>query len=89
MRAEDQHVLEELARPPHGRRFTCLLENEAGTTEDPGIEAVRVVDDDHSYCGYVSAQRDRSKEIRGLHEPIVDERLFDLVQELSRARFAP
>jgi hypothetical protein len=30
-----------------------------------------------SYCGYVTAQRSTSKEIRGKHEPIVSEELFD------------
>ncbi|MGH2998866.1 MAG: hypothetical protein ACRDNM_06150, partial [Gaiellaceae bacterium] len=39
-----------------------------------------------SYCGYVSARRDRSKQIRGLHQPIVDEEVFDRVQHLRRAR---
>jgi site-specific DNA recombinase len=39
-----------------------------------------------AYCGYVSARRDKRKEIRGKHEPIVDEALFDRVQELRRAR---
>ncbi len=32
-----------------------------------------------AYCGYVSAQRDNSKMIKGLHEPIVREDLFDSV----------
>jgi hypothetical protein len=39
-----------------------------------------------AYCGYVSARRDRSKKIRGLHEPIVGEQPFDRVQDLRRAR---
>lgn len=34
-----------------------------------------------AYCGYVSGMRDISKTIRGLHEPIVPEDLFDRVQE--------
>jgi site-specific DNA recombinase len=39
-----------------------------------------------TYCGYVSGQRDRSKQIKGLHEAIVPEALFDRVQELRRQR---
>ena len=39
-----------------------------------------------AYCGYVSARRETSKQIRGLHEPIVPEELFDRVQELRKAR---
>jgi DNA invertase Pin-like site-specific DNA recombinase len=39
-----------------------------------------------AYCGYVSAQRDRSKAIKGLHEAIVPEELFDRVQGLRRQR---
>ncbi len=39
-----------------------------------------------SYCGYVCAQRDRSKSIRGRHEPIIDEALFDQVQDIRRRR---
>jgi site-specific DNA recombinase len=35
-----------------------------------------------AYCGYVSAQRDTSKAIKGLHEAIVSEELFDSVQRL-------
>jgi site-specific DNA recombinase len=34
-----------------------------------------------AYCGYVSGLRDISKTIKGLHEPIVPEDLFDRVQE--------
>ncbi len=32
--------------------------------------------------GYVSARRDTSKAIKGLHEPIVEEALFDRVQQM-------
>lgn len=39
-----------------------------------------------TYCGYVTAQRSTSKEIRGRHEPLVDEELFDRVAELRRQR---
>jgi hypothetical protein len=39
-----------------------------------------------TYCGYVSGQRDRTKQIKGLHEAIVPEALCDRVQELRRQR---
>jgi len=39
-----------------------------------------------TYCGYVSGQRDRTKQIKGRHEAIVPETLFDHVQELRRQR---
>lgn len=37
-------------------------------------------------AGYVSARRDRSKAIKGLHEPIVEEDLFDHVRQMRRQR---
>jgi site-specific DNA recombinase len=39
-----------------------------------------------AYCGYVSAQRDQSKAIKGKHEAIVPEELFDRVQAIRRQR---
>jgi site-specific DNA recombinase len=39
-----------------------------------------------SYCGYVTGLRDHSREIRGRHEPIVPEELFDRVQEVRSWR---
>ena len=39
-----------------------------------------------SYCGYVTGLRDQSREIRGRHEPIVPEELFDRVQEVRSWR---
>jgi site-specific DNA recombinase len=39
-----------------------------------------------AYCGYVSGRRDRSKAIKGLHEAIVPEELFDRVQLMRRQR---
>ncbi len=41
-----------------------------------------------AYCGYVSGQRDTNKTIKGLHEPIVPEELFDSVQRLRAYRAA-
>jgi len=35
-----------------------------------------------SYCGYVTGLRDQSREIRGRHEAIVPEELFDRVQDV-------
>jgi site-specific DNA recombinase len=51
-----------------------------------GADTVREMLCNAAYCGYVSARRDISKQIRGQHEPIVEEQLFDRVQELRRAR---
>jgi site-specific DNA recombinase len=51
-----------------------------------GADTVREMLCNAAYCGYVSARRDRCKKIHGKHEPIVDEALFDRVQELRRAR---
>lgn len=39
-----------------------------------------------SYCDYVTGLRDQSRGIRGRHEPIVPEELFDRVQEIRRWR---
>jgi site-specific DNA recombinase len=39
-----------------------------------------------TYCGYVSAQRSTSKEIRGKHQPLIDEALFDRCADLRRQR---
>ena len=39
-----------------------------------------------AYCGYVSGRRDKSKAIKGLHEAIVPEELFDHVQQMRRER---
>ena len=51
-----------------------------------GSDTVREMLCNAAYCGYVSSRRDRSKTIRGRHQPIVDEGLFDRVQELRRGR---
>jgi Recombinase/Recombinase zinc beta ribbon domain len=39
-----------------------------------------------AYCGYVSGRRDKSKAIKGLHEAIVPEELYDRVQLMRRER---
>jgi site-specific DNA recombinase len=39
-----------------------------------------------TYCGYVTAQRSTSKEIRGKHQPLISEELFDRCADLRRQR---
>ena len=39
-----------------------------------------------AYCGYVGGLRSKDRSIRGLHEPIVSEELFDRVQEVRNWR---
>jgi hypothetical protein len=51
-----------------------------------GVDTVREMLCNAAYAGYVSARRDRSKAIKGLHEPLIDESLFDHVQQLRRQR---
>jgi site-specific DNA recombinase len=51
-----------------------------------GTDTVRDMLCNASYAGYVSAQRDTSKSIKGQHEPIVEEALFDRVQQMRRQR---
>ncbi len=41
-----------------------------------GADTVRDMLCNAAYCGYVSGHRDRSKTIKGLHEPIVEEELL-------------
>ncbi len=47
-----------------------------------GKDTVREMLCNTAYAGYVSGLRDKSRSIRGLHEPIVFEELFDRVQEV-------
>ena len=62
--------------------------NERRTTRDRafGADTVREMLCNAAYCGYVSARRDKTKTIQGLHEAIVDEALFDRVQETAPPR---
>jgi site-specific DNA recombinase len=39
-----------------------------------------------AYCGYVGGLRSKDRSVRGLHEPIVSEELFDRVQEVRNWR---
>jgi hypothetical protein len=60
------------AKTARGRRF------QADTVREMLVNA--------SYCGYVTGLRDQSREIRGRHEPIVPEELFDRVQQIRSWR---
>jgi site-specific DNA recombinase len=62
--------------------------NEQRTARDRafGVDTVREMLCNTAYAGYVSARRDKTKAIKGLHEPILDEALFDRVQEMRRQR---
>jgi hypothetical protein len=51
-----------------------------------GIDTAREMLCNAAYAGYVSGRRDKTKAIKGLHEPIVDEALFDRVQLMRRQR---
>jgi hypothetical protein len=39
-----------------------------------------------AYCGYVCGLRSKDRSVRGLHEPLVEEELFDRVQEIRAWR---
>jgi site-specific DNA recombinase len=56
------------ARTARGRQF--------------GKDTVREMLCNAAYAGYVSGLRDKSRAIKGLHEPIVTDELFDRVQEV-------
>src|ERR1700733_6101999 len=47
-----------------------------------GKDTVREMLSNLAYAGYVSGMRDKSRSIRGLHEAIVSEEMFDRVQEV-------
>jgi site-specific DNA recombinase len=51
-----------------------------------GVDTVREMLCNAAYAGYVSGRRDTSKTIKGLHKPLVEEALFDRVQQLRRQR---
>ena len=51
-----------------------------------GSDTVREMLCNAAYCGYVCGRRDTAKEVRGQHEAIVDEAVFDRVQEMRRLR---
>ena len=47
-----------------------------------GKDTVREMLLNAAYCGYVCGLRSKDRSIRGLHEPLVSEELFDRVQEI-------
>ena len=51
-----------------------------------GKDTVREMLCNAAYAGYVSGLRDRSRWMKGLHQPIVSEELFDRVQEVRSWR---
>jgi site-specific DNA recombinase len=51
-----------------------------------GADTVREMLVNASYCGYVCGLHDKRREIRGRHQPIVPEELFDRVQEIRAWR---
>jgi hypothetical protein len=52
-----------------------------------GADTVREMLVNASYCGYVCGLRDKRREIRGRHNPIVSEELVDRVQEVRASEF--
>jgi hypothetical protein len=62
--------------------------NEQRTTRERsfGADTVREMLCNAAYAGFVSARRDTSKTIKGVHEPIIEEALFDRVQQMRRQR---
>ena len=83
-------LFERYATGQHSDRSLAAWLNANGQRTTRGrsftTDTVREMLCNATYCGYVSSRRDRSKEIRGLHAPIVDEELFDRVSELRRQR---
>jgi Recombinase zinc beta ribbon domain/Recombinase len=51
-----------------------------------GVDTVGEMLCNAAYAGYVSARRDTSKAIKGLHKPVVEETVFDRVQLMRRQR---
>ena len=51
-----------------------------------GKDTVREMLVNAAYCGYVGGLRSKDRSVRGLHEPLVAEELFDRVQEVRAWR---
>jgi DNA invertase Pin-like site-specific DNA recombinase len=49
-------------------------------------DTVREILLNSAYCGYVGGLRSKDRSVRGLHEPIISEALFDRVQEVRTWR---
>ena len=57
------------------------------TRERPfGKDTVREMLCNAAYAGYVSGLRDKSRSIKGLHQPLISDELFDRVQEVRSWR---
>jgi site-specific DNA recombinase len=85
-----RRIFELYASGRHTDRSVAEWLNEEGqrTTKGRlfGSDSVREMLCNATYCGYVSARRDVTKQIRGLHRALIEEELFDRVQELRRTR---
>src|SRR6266545_7741795 len=51
-----------------------------------GKDTVREMLVNAAYCGYVCGLRSKDRSVRGLHDPLVEEELFDRVQEIRAWR---
>jgi DNA invertase Pin-like site-specific DNA recombinase len=65
-----------------------LTAREARTAKNRpfGKDTVREMLVNAAYCGYVCGLRSKDRSVRGLHEPLVSEELFDRVQEIRAWR---
>jgi site-specific DNA recombinase len=85
-----QRLFELYATGQHSNRTLAVWLNERGHRTTRGAafcaDTIRDMLGNAAYCGYVSGHRDRTKAIRGQHEPLIDEALFDRVQDLRRQR---
>jgi site-specific DNA recombinase len=74
----------------YSHRDIALWLNERGQRTTRGnlfcADTVRDMLGNLTYCGYVTAQRSTSKEIRGKHQPLVSEELFNRCADLRRQR---
>ena len=83
-------LFELYATGQHSNRTLAAWLNERGYRTTRGAlfcaDTVRDMLGNAAYCGYVSGHRDKTKAIRGRHQPLIDEALFDRVQDLRRQR---
>ena len=85
-----RRLFELYATGQHSNRTLAAWLNERGYRTTRGAlfcaDTVRDMLGNAAYCGYVSGHRDKTKAIRGRHQPLIDEALFDRVQDLRRQR---
>jgi site-specific DNA recombinase len=85
-----RRLFELYATGQHSNRTLAVWLNDRGHRTTRGAafcaDTIRDMLGNAAYCGYVSGHRDRTKTIRGQHEPLIDEALFDRVQDLRRQR---